>query len=73
MFITYNYIYAKKKKRKIGGIKLKERKQKEGKQKEKKQKEDNKKKNKSNKFIEIRKRWLIDGTKTIILVLILWR
>ena len=50
---------------------MKERKQKEGKQKEKKQKEDNKKKNKSNKFIEIRKRWLIDGTKTIILVLIL--
>ena len=87
MFIINSNIYAKKKKCKIvkckEGKSLKENKDKENKKAEKiKEKEDKKikkeqkkqdKKEKApNKFIQtIKKKWLIDGTKTTILVLLI--
>ena len=70
MYTSYYNCYAKKKKCKIEGgkIKLKEKKLK---------KEDKKttkvvKDSKENKFIEIiKKKWLVDGTKTFILIAII--
>ncbi len=61
MSVDYNYIYAKKKKCKIEGrIELKEKKEKM------------KKEKKPNKLIEIiKKKWLIHGTKTFLLILII--
>lgn len=70
MYTSYYNCYAKKKKCKIEGgkIKLKEKKLKE----ENKKPTKVKKEGKVNKFIEvIKKKWLIDGTKTFILIAII--